>query len=65
MHIGNKIKEVIIDKGMSVPDFAAAVPCTREHAYKIFHKENIDTGLLMKICRILDHDFFSDLSGCI
>lgn len=65
MHIGLKIKEVLEESGMSVPEFADSLPCTREHAYKIFKKEHLDTDLLLSICRILHHDFFNDISQSI
>lgn len=31
--------------------------------YKIYAKENIDTGLLQKISHVLEHDFFSYYSN--
>lgn len=31
--------------------------------YKIYAKENIDTGLLQKISHVLEHDFFSHFSN--
>ena len=65
MHIGERIREVLTLRGMSAQKFAEAIPCTREHAYKIFRKENLDILLLLKICRILNHDFFKELSDCI
>jgi len=62
MHIGNRIHSVLVERGMTVSQFAGALPCTRENAYKIFRKANVDTGLLLSICQILDYDFFKDLS---
>lgn len=50
---------------MTVPQFAESLPCTRENVYKIFKKENLDTGLLLSICKILHHNFFEDLSNSI
>lgn len=62
MHIGKRIKNVLVERGMTVSQFADSIPCTRENAYKIFQKNNINTGLLLSICKILKYDFFADLS---
>lgn len=62
MHIGKRIKDKLKEDGHSVAWFAAQICCTRTHAYKIFNKENIDIEQLRRISRVLNHDFFSDLS---
>ena len=59
MHIGKKIKEVLGESKFSVIDFAEKINRTRDVVYKIFAKENIDTGLLQKISQVLEHDFFN------
>ena len=62
MHIGNLIQEELKRPGRSVTWFAEQLFYTRPHIYKIFSKATIDTGLLQRISRILNHDFFLDLS---
>lgn len=62
MKIGSLIRDRLKENGRTVTWFASQVFCTRTHAYKIFEKTNIDTELLMRISRVLDHDFFKDLS---
>ncbi len=42
---------------MTVVDFARALPCSRENAYKLFHKDNIDVKQLERICQVLEYDF--------
>lgn len=59
VHIGKKIKEVLGESKFSVIEFAEKISRTRDVVYKIFAKENIDTGLLQKISQVLEHDFFS------
>ncbi len=59
VHIGKKIKEVLVESKFSVIEFAEKISRTRDVVYKIFAKENIDTGLLQKISQVLEHDFFS------
>ena len=59
VHIGKKIKEVLGESKFTVVEFAEKISRTRDVVYKIFAKENIDTGLLQKISQVLEHDFFS------
>lgn len=65
MHIGTLIRERLETDGHSVAWFARQICCTRTHVYKIFNKENIDTELLRRISRVLNHDFFADLSSSL
>lgn len=62
MHIGRRIQQVLADQGRSVTWFAAQLCYTRPHVYKIFARQSCDTQLLVRISRILGHDFFHDLS---
>lgn len=59
VHIGKKIKEVVGESRFTVAEFAEKINRTRDVAYKIFAKSNIDTGLLQKISLVLEHDFFN------
>jgi hypothetical protein len=62
VHIGNVIKIRLREQGHTVTWLADNLNYTRVNIYKIFHRENIDTGLLYKISCILQHNFFEDLS---
>ncbi len=62
MHIGRQIQKTLACKGMTVVAFARSIPTSRENAYRIFKKRNIDIQLLQRICLVLEHDFFKDLS---
>lgn len=62
MYIGQHIKEVMRQKGVTATQLAERICCTRTHIHKIFRKDNIDIGLLQRISRALNHDFFRDLS---
>lgn len=53
MHIGNKIKEEVNKRKMSVTDFAKLIKKSRPYTYSIFDKENIDTELLIQIASAL------------
>jgi len=61
-HIGKMIKEVATLKGVRISWLATQLHCHRNNRYLIFARSWIDTETLMKISRILEHDFFADLS---
>ena len=62
MHIGQHIKEVMRQQGVTATQLAKDICCTRPHIHKIFRKENIDIALLIRISNALKHDFFKDVS---
>jgi len=41
---------------------AKAIFCDRTNVYKIYSRDNIDTGLLLRISQALGHNFFADLA---
>jgi len=59
IHIGKKIKEEMLLKGISVSTFAKKINRSRNVVYDIFDRESIDTDLLNKISKVLSCDFFS------
>lgn len=61
-HIGELIKEVVAQKGIQTTWFAKQLGCHRNNVYLIYSRPWIDTETLMKISRILEHNFFEDLS---
>ena len=58
VHIGNIIKEILDEQGLSASWLAKQLCCDRTNIYSIFKRESIDTSLLVKISVILKHDFF-------
>jgi hypothetical protein len=62
MHIGQRIKEVMAKKRVSVIAIAKEIECERTNVYNIFERESINTSLLQKFSIILKHDFFKELS---
>ena len=67
MKIGERIKEVFnsLPKNCTINWFASQLHCDRRNVYRIFTKDNIDIQLLRRICEVLRHDFFADLSDSI
>lgn len=63
MHIGQKIKEVMVQKKRSVIWIAEQIACERTNVYNIFARADINTSLLRQLSIILEHDFFLDLSN--
>ena len=62
MHIGQRIREVLAQRHKPVTWLAKEIDCERTHVYNIFSRQDISTGLLLKIGIILEHDFFKELS---
>ena len=60
--IGILIREELERQERSISWFARKLACDRSHVYRIFQRDSIDTGMLFRISRLLDHDFFTDLS---
>lgn len=56
--IGPKIQEVFERKNMKLSDFADELGTVRQNVYRIFKKRDLDTGLLIKVSKVLDHNFF-------
>ena len=62
MKIGEHIHEVLKQQGRSARWLAEQIPCERTNVYNIFGRTDINVRLLGRICVVLDHDFFLDLS---
>lgn len=62
IHIGATIKRELKSQGRSVTWFANAICCDRSNAYRILKKDSIDLELLIKISKLLNNDFFIDIS---
>ena len=65
--IGQRIRQVFDEKPKScdVAWFAARLHCDRRNVYRIFERDNIDIMLLFRISKILNHDFFAELSNIL
>ena len=63
VHIGNKVKAVLKEKGLSISEFARRINTSRENIYGIFKRPTLDTGQLLKINEVLGHDFFQYFSS--
>ncbi len=63
--IGRRIKAELERQERSVTWFAKKLACHRTNIYDIFARDNIDMTLLIRISRILNHNFLKDLSETV
>ena len=61
IHIGQCIKAVFDESGMSVSEFAKQIHLERSTVYGIFERPSIDSMLLARISLVLKHNFLSDI----
>ena len=64
IHIGSIIKEVFENhpRRHTIVWLARQLNCVRGNVYDILSRASIDTLLLLRLSKILDHDFFADIS---
>ena len=58
LHIGHLIEEQLKRDERSVSWLARQIPCTRNHVFKIFQKNSLDTALLLRISKVMHFNFF-------
>jgi hypothetical protein len=58
VEIGKIIEKILRQKKMPIIEFAKKINTNRNNVYSIYHRKTIDTGLLLKISEVLEHDFF-------
>lgn len=61
LHIGQLIKAVFDESGMSVSEFARQIHLERSTIYSIFERQSIDAMQLARISLVLKHNFLSDV----
>lgn len=59
-HIGHLIQAELKAPGRTVVWFAKAIHCDRTNVYKIFRNSHIDTDMLIRISKVLSHNFLKD-----
>lgn len=63
MHIGHRIQEVVRERRLTSVWLARELGCDRTNIYRIYDKRSVDTGMLVRISRILQHNFFEELAA--
>lgn len=62
VNIGERIKEELQMQERTVTWFANKLGCTRMSVYRIFEKQSIDSQQLLQISKILNRNFFAEIS---
>ena len=64
LHIGQRIKEIFEQqpKNHNIKWFSEQLGNERNNIYNIFNRPSIDTELLVRISRVLNHNFFQDMA---
>lgn len=65
IHIGHLIKTEFDRQGRRAMWLASELNCNRANVYNIFHRDNIDIAMLIKISKVLQHNFFQDIANLI
>lgn len=63
VNIGERIEQELERQERGVSWLAEKLGCSRMTVYRIFEKNSIDTHLLLRVSRVLKHNFFIDLSS--
>ena len=63
VHIGKAIRQRVEELRLNKSEFARLIGTPQQHINRIFDKETIDTGKLLKISRALNFNFFSLYCG--
>ncbi|MFL5766107.1 MAG: hypothetical protein ACJ77K_19335 [Bacteroidia bacterium] len=58
VHIGKIIYGVYKQTKMPMKEFCGKLGRDRDICYKMFKRETIDTGVLLEVSKVLNHDFF-------
>ena len=61
-HIGQLIHSKLIEEGKSVVWFSKQLNFRRSRVYRIFDESDIDTGVLGRIGKLLNFNFFTLLA---
>ena len=61
IHIGSRIREVLVKKQMTISEFAGRISRDRTTLYNIFKRKSLDIELLLLISNALDFDFIHEV----
>ena len=61
LHIGQMIKAVFDESGLSVAELARRIHTARSNVYFIFERPSIDINQLLDLCDALNHNFLDDI----
>lgn len=59
IHIGEAIAKRVSDLGIPKGEFARRACIPQQHVYRVFDRDTIEVKKLIRICKVLDFNFFS------
>lgn len=62
LNMGHLIETEVRSQKIPISEFAHIINTDRRNVYDIFTRSSIDTDLLLKICIVLNRDFFAEYS---
>lgn len=66
IHVGHLVERYVNSvSGLTISELARQLNCSRRNVYRIFDRHSMDTSLLIRLCSVLKHDFFHDISASI
>jgi len=65
IYIGGIIQRKMDEERRSANWLANKLSCTRVNVYKIYNRPNIDMERLLQIGRVLNYNFFSEISDFV
>lgn len=63
IHIGQLIERVLDERGMTKAEFGRRIQTSRQNVNSLLRKSSMDTAYLMRVCQVLNHDFFADYAN--
>lgn len=60
LHLGKKIREHAKLKGIKHTELAQRINTSKQNIQNIYRRESIDVLLLVRICNVLEYNFFED-----
>ncbi len=61
MRMGEIVEQVIKERGMTKAEFGRRINTSRQNVNTLLRKDNFDTHLLTKMCRVLKYNFYQHL----
>ncbi|MBQ8502320.1 MAG: XRE family transcriptional regulator [Bacteroides sp.] len=61
IHIGEMVRRELKHQERTIAWLARKLECSRSNIYDIFYRKDIDLFLLIRISKVLQHNFLKDL----
>lgn len=58
IHIGKLVENRMVEYKIDITRACNFLKCSEEDILSMFRQENLDTGILLKWCKLLEYDFF-------